>query len=176
MTAHAIVIPRRQFRDPINRLRYACEPQGDDLVVHVWIEPGGRIPPHAHPRQVERWWVVAGRVRFRLGDTTHVVGPEDGETVVGADVKHALAGEIGEEAQLRCHVSPALYRRSLLEESAAAARNGLFTRTGLPRGMKGARWAARFLERHREETVFFWPPPIVQRLVVRLFGTAEVES
>jgi hypothetical protein len=57
-----------------------------------------------------------------------------------------------------------------LEESAAAAQRGLFTTRGLPRGIRGARWAARFLKRHREETVFLSPPPIVQRVIIAVLA------
>ncbi len=31
-------------RDPVHKVRYAFEPQGDDLIVHCWLEPGGRLP------------------------------------------------------------------------------------------------------------------------------------
>jgi mannose-6-phosphate isomerase-like protein (cupin superfamily) len=42
----------------------------------------GGLPAHFHPQQEERWSVLAGRARFRLGDEKWVVGPEDGELVV----------------------------------------------------------------------------------------------
>jgi hypothetical protein len=46
----------------------------------------------------------------------------------------------------------------------------MFTSRGLPRGLRGARWAASFVKRHRDETVFLTPPPILQRLLVALLA------
>jgi mannose-6-phosphate isomerase-like protein (cupin superfamily) len=157
-------------RDPVHKARYAFAPQGDDLVVHCWVEPGGALPAHLHPRQTESWSVVEGRVRFRLGDETRVIGPEDGEIVVAPGTKHALAAVDDREARLRCVVVPALHLQPFLEESAAGARDGMFLRRGVPRGLRGARWAARLLKRHRAETVFLSPPPIVQRVLITLLA------
>ena len=40
-----------QTRDPVHRARYAFEPRGEDLYVECWLEPGGGLPEHLHPRQ-----------------------------------------------------------------------------------------------------------------------------
>lgn len=149
------------IRDPVNRVRYAFEPHGENLVVDVWREPGGQLPAHLHPRQTERWTVLDAAVDFQLGDEKRIVGP---------GTVHALAAVGDGEAHLRCVADPALHLQSFLEESAAAARAGLFTRRSLPRGLRGARWAARFLKRHRDETVFLSPPLLVQRALVALLA------
>jgi hypothetical protein len=67
-------------------------------------------------------------------------------------------------------VEPALRLQAFLEESAAAAREGLFTARGLPHGLGGARWAANFLERYRGETVLLKPPQPVQRALIALLA------
>lgn len=69
-----------------------------------------------------------------------------------------------------CLVTPAMRLRELLEESAAAAREGMLTKRGLPRGVRGARWSARFLKRYRSETVFVSPPPLLQDLLIALLA------
>jgi mannose-6-phosphate isomerase-like protein (cupin superfamily) len=148
----------------------AFEPRGDDLIVDVWLEPGGGLPAHLHPRQTERWSVVEGRAELTLGDEKHLIGPEDGELVVGPNTKHALASASNVDAHLRCVAEPALRLQSFLEESAAAAREGLFTARGLPRGLRGARWAAGFIKKYGDETVFLSPPRAVQRVLVALLG------
>jgi quercetin dioxygenase-like cupin family protein len=56
-----------QVHDPVSRTRYAFEPQGDDMVVYTWLEPGGGLVAHMNPRQEERWSVLEGQVRFQLG-------------------------------------------------------------------------------------------------------------
>src|SRR5688572_2351548 len=130
------------IRDPVSKARYAFEPDGENLVVHCWIEPGGELPAHFHPRQTEHWSVVEGRARFRLRDDRRVIGPEDGEIVVPPNTVPGLAAAEAREVRLRCRVVPALGMQAFLEESAAAARAGLFLPGGIPRGLRGARWAA----------------------------------
>ncbi len=156
-------------RDPVSRVRYAFTPDGENLTVHCWLEPGGALPPHFHPIQTEHWSVVSGEVRFRLGREKRVIGPEAGEITVAPNVVHGLASTGGDEAYLRCRVEPALHLREFLEESAAAARDGLFLRGGIPRGLRGTRWAAQFLARHADETVLVFPPRPIQRLLTTLF-------
>jgi quercetin dioxygenase-like cupin family protein len=156
--------------DPVHRVRYTFEPDGENLIVDTWVEPGGGLPAHMHPRQEERWSVVEGQIRFGLGDTKRVIGPADGEIVVAPGTKHSAASVSDEEAQLRCHVRPALALQSFLEESAAAAQQGLFMRGGVPRNLRGARWAARFLKRHRADVVMSFPPRPLQSAMIALLG------
>jgi mannose-6-phosphate isomerase-like protein (cupin superfamily) len=155
--------------DPVHRARYTFEPDGDNLFVDTWLEPGGALPPHLHPKQEERWSVVEGRARIRVGAEKLEVGPEDGEIVVGPGTTHGVEG-LGPEAHLRCHVIPALDLQDFLEDSAAAAREGLFMRGGIPRSLRGARWAAGFLKRHRETVVMTFPPRFVQSAMIGLLG------
>jgi quercetin dioxygenase-like cupin family protein len=159
-----------QIRDPVSRVRYAFEPQGEDLIVYTWLEPGGGLPAHFHPRQEERWSVLEGQVRFRLGEEKRVIAPDDGETLVAPGVAHGLWSVSDREARLHTVVTPALRLQAFLEESAAAAREGLFTARGLPRGVRGARWAANFLKRYEDETVFLSPPRPVQRVLFALLA------
>jgi quercetin dioxygenase-like cupin family protein len=159
-----------QTHDPVHRVRYSFEPNGENLIVDAWLEPGGGLPPHLHPHQEERWSVVEGEVRFQLGNEKRVIGPEDGAMIVRPGTKHGLESTGDREAHLRCHVIPAGNLQSFLEESAQAARDGLFMRGGIPRNLRGARWAARFLKRHRDEVVMTFPPRFVQSAMIALLG------
>lgn len=156
--------------DPVNHVRYTFERDGDTLIVYTSLEPGGGLQAHLHPRQEERWAVLEGEARFQLGDEKRVIGPADGEMVVAPGVVHGLWSSSDREARLRTVVTPALDLQSFLEESAAAAREGLFSAGGRPRGLRGARWAARFLQRYRDQTVLLSPPEIVQRLLIGLLA------
>jgi quercetin dioxygenase-like cupin family protein len=156
--------------DPVSRVRMGFEPEGENLIVDVWLEPGGRLPAHLHPRQEERWWAVDGTVCFRHGETERLVDPDDGEIVVAPGTVHGVASWSDGGAHLRCRVIPALRLQEFLEESARAGHEGLFTAQGLPRGLRGARWVARFLKRYRDETVFVSPPQIVQRALFELLA------
>ena len=51
-----------------------------------------------------------------------------------------------------------------------AAREGLFAKGGIPRNLRGARWAATFLKRHRAETVLSFPPQFAQSAMIALLA------
>jgi hypothetical protein len=114
--------------------------------------------------------VLDGEVRFRLGDDERTVGPDAGELLVAPGVVHGLTNPTDREAHLRCFVTLPLHLQQFLEEAAAAGRDGLFTAAGRPRGLRGARWAAGFLKRYGDETVFVSPPAVVQRVMFALLA------
>ena len=158
------------IRDPVSRIRQSFEERDGSLVIDGWLEPGGSLPPHFHPQQEERWSVVDGKIRFRLGDDERVIGPEDGEQLVAPNVVHGLKSVSDEEAHIRCVATPPLRLRQFLEEAAAAGEQRLFMRGGLPRGLRGARWAAEFLKRYEDETVLVSPPRVLQRAMIALLA------
>ena len=150
--------------DPVRRQRYAFSHEGDRLRFEVAIGPGGDVPYHLHPAQEERWEVVRGEVRFRLGDRWTVVGP--GERLAAPPgVPHAFENVGGEEAFLRAEVSPALDLQDFLEEAAALARAGKFTRRGAPRGLRAALELVELADRYRGVVVLAQPPPALQKLI-----------
>jgi quercetin dioxygenase-like cupin family protein len=156
--------------DPVHRARYSFEPDGENLWVDTWIEPGGGLPPHWHPNQEEIWTVLDGEVRFQLGSEKRVIGPEDGDMVVRPGTKHSIESVMDRDAHMRCHVMPARQLQAFLEDSAEAARAGLFMRGGIPKSIRGARWAARFLKQHRDDVVMTFPPRPVQSAMIALLG------
>jgi quercetin dioxygenase-like cupin family protein len=159
-----------EIRDPVSRVRQRFERRDGTLVVDNWLEPSGGLPAHFHPQQEERWSVVEGEVRFRLGDDERTITAEDGEIVVDPGVVHGLANDGKREAHLRCVVTPPLHLEEFLVEAADAGKEGLFDTKGRPRGLRGARWAAGFLKRYRDETVFVFPPQPVQRAMFALLA------
>lgn len=161
---------REIVRDPVHRARYRFTPDGENLWVETWIEPGGVIPAHYHRTQEERWEVLDGEIEFRLGWKKRILRPADGPQSAPPRVVHGLKNVSGRETHLRCHVLPAGNLESFLTESAAAAREGLFMRGGIPRSRRGLRWMADFAARSGDEVVLLWPPPPLQRLVVALLG------
>lgn len=156
--------------DPVHRARHAFTPDGDNLVVDTWLESGGQLPPHLHPRQEEYWSVVEGEVEVLVGDSRRVLRPGDGEAAVMPGTRHGLRNRSDRAVHARCRVIPAGELEAFLTESATAAQEGLFMRGGIPRGLRGVRWGARFLARHREETVMSFPPRFVQSALIALFA------
>jgi hypothetical protein len=43
-------------------------------------------------------------------------------------------------------------------------------RGGIPRSLRGARWAASFLKKHRDNVVMTFPPRFVQSAMIALLG------
>ncbi len=156
--------------DPVHRARHTFTPDGENLIVDTWLEPGGELPTHLHPVQEEYWSVVEGEVEVLVGKDRRVLRPSDGEAPVMPGTKHGLKNKSGKTVHARCRVIPALALEEFLTDSAAAAQEGLFTRGGLPRGLRGARWGARFLKRHRDETVMTFPPQFVQSALIALLA------
>jgi quercetin dioxygenase-like cupin family protein len=159
--------------DPVHKVRYSFEPDGENLIVDTWMEPGGELPEHYHPIQEEHWSVVEGKVELKLDGDKRVIGPEDGAMIVKPGARHALKAVLDEEVHLRCHVYPALHLEEFLTDAAKAAQEGMFGKGGLPKSLAGARWAAEFLKRHRGETVMTFPPAFMQSTMIGLLARGD---
>jgi quercetin dioxygenase-like cupin family protein len=155
----------QQVHDPNRRQRYEFHPEGENVIVDVWVEPGGDVPPHYHPSQEERFSVLEGRVRFKVGGRKVIAGAGD-ELVASPGVKHAFKNVGDNEARMRVEVRPALDLQEFMESAAELAQEGLYTRRGIPTSLKGAVRMAEFIDRHREGTVICSPPPAVQRVLL----------
>jgi hypothetical protein len=88
--------------------------------------------PHVHPIQTERFEVLAGRMRFRVGLNTRLAGPGD-VVEVPPRVMHSFANAGDDEARLHVEVRPALAMEEMFADVVAMARAGQMTRRGLPR-------------------------------------------
>lgn len=67
--------------DPVfkHRLRFedATDEHGAPAVLcEMWVDPGGGVPPHVHPRMEERFTVVEGRAEFLSGRMTQLGIPK----------------------------------------------------------------------------------------------------
>ncbi|HEU4657881.1 MAG TPA: cupin domain-containing protein [Capillimicrobium sp.] len=81
----------------------------------VWTRPGHRAPMHVHPGMEERWTVLAGTARFRIGDEEHTVTA--GESIVAPPgVPHTGWNPTGEPVRLRVELRPALRWEWFTEE------------------------------------------------------------
>ena len=157
-----------EVEDPIHKVSYSFRPDGDDLWVYGWLEPGAHLPEHFHPSLTEYWESVEGTVRVKLDGAWRDLVPADGPIEVSPNVRHELKNESGRTARTRTRVTPGGHLEEFLTESARAAREGLYNSRNLPRGIRGARWVANFALRHRDETVVTSPPPALQRVALPL--------
>jgi quercetin dioxygenase-like cupin family protein len=138
MTSTSPIRPGETLENPVTGERFtfthtAASTGGELLAFDFALRPGGAVPiPHVHPIQTERFEVVAGRMRFRVGLRTRIAGPGD-VVEVAPGVMHSFANAGDEEARMRVEVRPALAMEEMFAEVVALARAGRMTRRGLPR-------------------------------------------
>lgn len=113
----------------------AASSDGELLAFDFALKPGGAVPiAHVHPIQTERFAVVAGRMRFRVGRRTIEAGP--GEVVeVAPGVAHSFANPGDEDAHVKVEVRPALAMEEMFADVVELAQAGRMTKRGLPRNL-----------------------------------------
>jgi quercetin dioxygenase-like cupin family protein len=135
-----VVAPAQTLENPITGERFtftdtAATTDGELLAFDLALRPGGAVPiAHVHPIQTERFEVIEGQMRFRIGYRTRLAGPGD-VVEVAPGVIHAFANAGEEEARLHVEVRPALAMEQMLAEVVALAEAGRMTQRGLPRNL-----------------------------------------
>ena len=147
-----MITPGQTLENPVTGERFlfthtAASTDGELLAFDFALRPGGAVPiPHVHPIQTERFEVLSGRMRFRIGLRTRWAGPGD-VVEVAPGVAHSFANPGREAARLRIEVRPALAMEDLFAEVIAMAQAGRLTRRGLPRNPFELASLARRFER-----------------------------
>ncbi len=133
-----MIKPGDTLENPVTGERFtfthtAASSGGELLAFDFALRPGGAVPvPHVHPIQTERFEVVSGRMRFRVGWRTLIAGPGD-VVEVEPGVMHSFANAGEDEARLRVEVRPALAMERMFADAVEMAQAGRMTRRGLPR-------------------------------------------
>ena len=135
-----VVAPGQTLENPITGERFtftdtAATTDGELLAFDLALSPGGAVPiAHVHPIQTERFEVLEGQMRFRVGLRTRLAGPGD-VVEVAPGVIHSFANAGEEEARLHVEVHPALAMEQMLAEVVALAEAGRMTERGMPRNL-----------------------------------------
>jgi quercetin dioxygenase-like cupin family protein len=147
-----MITPGQTLENPVTGERFtfidtAASTGGELLSFELGLRPGGAVPvPHVHPIQTERFAVVAGRMRFRVGRRTVVAGP--GEVVeIAPGVTPGFANDGDEDARVRVEVRPALRMEEMFADVVAMAGAGRMSRRGLPRNVLDLAMLARTYDR-----------------------------
>jgi quercetin dioxygenase-like cupin family protein len=134
------VRPGQTVENPVTGERFtftdtAASTDGELLAFDFALKPGGAVPmPHVHPIQSERFEVLSGRMRFRVGLRTVIAEPGD-VLLVEPGVAHSFANAGEEEAKLRVEVRPALAMEEMFADVVALAQDGRMTSRGMPRSL-----------------------------------------
>jgi quercetin dioxygenase-like cupin family protein len=151
-------------------LKSGSETGGRLLEFDLFLPPGGHVPAgHVHPEQEERFTVVAGHMRFRLGRRTIVAGP--GETIaITAGQAHWFGNSGTVASHARVEVRPALRMEEMFDATEAISLAGHFPGTRLPRLSD---LASVLLEFRRELAVPHLPSFLVTALLSPLAWVAR---
>jgi quercetin dioxygenase-like cupin family protein len=141
------------IEDPVMKQRLGFQPSDDGqaVLVEMWVEPGGGVPPHVHPSMEERFEVISGELSFLSGRKWQTATAGE-SVVVPAGTRHAYRNAGAQPAHGVCRASPPQTLQEFLEEAAAMARAGKLTRRGLPKP-GGVLQALRLALRHRKMVV-----------------------
>jgi quercetin dioxygenase-like cupin family protein len=146
----------------IEFLRTAADTDGELLEFELELAPDGRVPgAHVHPEQEERFHVLEGTMKFRLGLRTIVAEAGD-SVVVPAGRVHKFANGGQGRARARVQVVPALDMEELLCTTAELAHEGKVLRSGMPKPLH----LALFVERFRREVRAPFPPAWMVRAMM----------
>jgi quercetin dioxygenase-like cupin family protein len=135
-----MISPGQTLENPVTGERFtftdtAATTDGELLAFELGLRPGGGVPmPHVHPIQTERFEVLEGRMRFRVGWRKVIAEPGD-VVEVAPGVAHSFANAGEEEAKVRVEVSPALAMEQMFADVVAMAEAGRLNRRGMPRSL-----------------------------------------
>jgi quercetin dioxygenase-like cupin family protein len=137
----------------------AADTNGEYLSIDLHLTPDGHVPGmHVHAKQEERFEVVSGTMKFRLGRKKIVAQAGDVVTVP-AGRAHKFANGGDDEAVARVTVTPALKMEELFETTVALAEDGRTTKKGMPKPLD----LALFVHEYRDEVQAPFPPAPIQR-------------
>jgi quercetin dioxygenase-like cupin family protein len=164
-----IVMASDWVEDPIFNIRYRFSTKGDTLRIENEAEPGGGVLiEHFHPSTTERFTVKDGQFTFTANGNEVVAGPGE-EVVVEPKVRHTFENTGTETGTVICLAEPPLELQRFLEETAALAQQGKYTRRGIPKSPAAALEAAEIIDRYRDTVVMtdtFFPPVAVQGILL----------
>lgn len=160
------------IHDPVMGQRYRLTGKGDVLRNELAADPGSEVPEHFHPRIEERFEILEGDWTFLVDGEERRARPGDRLTVP-AGAPHKFANMGSEVGRFIAEIEPAMDMEGFFMESAALARAGMFSRPGIPNGLRGALAASEFAERYKDTTVMLFPPRPVQRLVFPVLAGIE---
>jgi quercetin dioxygenase-like cupin family protein len=150
----------RIINNPVTGERIEFLRTGEELLeFEMQLTPDGKVPGmHVHPEQEERFHVLEGTMKFRLGLRTIVAEPGD-TVVVPAGRVHKFANGGDTTARVRVEVEPALDMQQLLVTTAELAHQGKVMRSGMPKPLH----LALFVDRFKREVRAPFPPPWIVR-------------
>jgi quercetin dioxygenase-like cupin family protein len=137
----------------------AADTNGEYLEFDLELQPDGKVPgKHVHPQQEERFEVLDGTMKFKLGRKTIVAKAGDIVTVPAGKAHRFQNGGVT-TAHVRVTVTPALKMEELFETVCELAADGRTLASGMPKPLD----LALFVSQYRDEVQAPFPPAALQR-------------
>jgi quercetin dioxygenase-like cupin family protein len=148
----------------------AADTDGELLAIDLILAPDGHVPgAHVHPSQEERFEVISGTMKFRLGRKKIIANAGD-VVVVPPGAVHKFANAGDETARVRVEVRPALKMEQLFETTVALAHEGRTNGKGMPKPLD----LALFVHEDEDEVHAPFPPaPVVKAAMAPLVWIAK---
>jgi quercetin dioxygenase-like cupin family protein len=173
MATSGVTIENPVTRERLTFLATRRETSGEFLRFEHIFAPGGFVPAaHFHPQQEERFEVLSGSPRFRLGEEERAARP--GETlVVPPGVPHTWWNAGEDETRVIVEVRPALRTEVIFETHYGLARDGKLNKKALPNPLLAAVLAQEFKDEvrvapQREILLSRLPAPVIAILIATL--------
>lgn len=147
-------------------LETSRETAGGLLRLEWFLEPDGFLAgAHTHPYQEERFEVLSGTLRIRVGRRKHTLGAGDA-IVVPPGTVHAWWNEGEETLHGLVEFRPALDMESVFETFFGLARGGKVSKKGVPNLLQ----IIALLDEYRDEIGIPWIPRRVRHAIVSLLA------
>ena len=124
------------------------------------LPQGSPAATHVHPRQEERFEVMAGTLRLSIDGVEKTVGPGD-VAVVPRGTPHTWRNVGDDEAQMLVDFRPALRTEMFFETFFGLAADGKTNRNGMPNPLQ----LATIITEFSDEVRLASPPFVVQRIL-----------
>ena len=161
----------RVIVNPVSGERIVVRQSGRDtdgrlFAFDLFLPPGGHVPAgHAHPVQQERFTLIEGSMRFRLGRRTILAVPGDA-VAIPPGTPHWFGNAGLSVAHARVEVQPALRMEEFFEATEEIGRAGHIPGTKLPRVSD----LARVMLEYRREVTAPYVPALVFRILLAPFA------
>lgn len=144
----------------------SAETNGELLEMEAVYHPSSQPPPlHYHPKQEEKFEVLQGTFRVKIGDTEHRFEPGDTFTIPAKTV-HSMNNISDETGCLRWQIRPALKSQDFFATMWGLAADGKTTEAGLPDFFQ----LMVILKEYHNEFRAVKPPLIVQKILFSVFA------
>jgi quercetin dioxygenase-like cupin family protein len=155
-------------------LATAQETNGEFLRVEHVFGPGGFVPAaHLHPDQVERFEVLSGSPRFRIGGEERTARPAD-VVMIAAGTPHTWWNAGDDATRVLIEFRPALRTEEIFEILFGLGRDRRLNKQGVPNPLLGAVLAQEFEQEARvaptKQILLTRLPPLLIRFLIAILA------